>query len=174
MRLSPAASLLTFAFFLALTGAGFAPKAEALANCSAQPAPGVDWSRCVFGEVAYEEADLSGARLVGARLKHSAFPGSNFTEVEARGAKFVSSDLKGARFDKADLTDADMTKADLQGASFKGTKLRRTRLFRANLKGADFTDANLDQTDFLHADLTGATWTDGKHVCGEGSIGRCK
>jgi uncharacterized protein YjbI with pentapeptide repeats len=67
-----------------------------------------------------------------------------------------------------------MTKADLQGASFKGTKLRRTRLFRANLKGADFTDANLDQTDFLHADLTGATWTDGKHVCGEGSIGRCK
>jgi len=157
-----------------LLSAGSMEPASAFANCSASPEPGVDWTRCVMGDISYENVDLSGAKLVSARLGRSDFDHSNFTNVKARNVNLVSSSLKQAIFDGADLQDADMTRADLGGASFKGARLLRTRFYRANLKGADFTGADLDETDLLHADLTGARWTDGEKICAEGSIGRCR
>lgn len=157
---------------LLLAATGLSP-AAAFTNCSDSPAPGVNWTRCVLGDVAYENVNMTGAQLISARLERSSFDGSNFTDARARSVKLVSASLKNTVFDRADLQDADLTRADLEGASFKDARLRRTRLYRANLRGADFSGATLEGAELLHADLTGARWTDGERICAEGSIGRC-
>lgn len=148
--------------------------ALAFADCSAVPAPGVDWSRCFLEESNFTDSDLTNAKLVDTRLQRADLSRTIFDGVDARDAKFVDAELAGASFIGANLRKADMTKANLEGANLSESNLRRTRLFRANLRGANFTGALLDQTDLLNADLSGATWTDGERVCAEGSIGRCK
>lgn len=148
--------------------------AHAFADCSAPPAPGVDWSRCFHEESVFVQEDLSGAQLVDARFQRANLEGTNLSDANAQGAKFVSAILTNTNFEKANLREADFTRAVLQGANLSNTNLRRTRFFRANLRGANLSGARLDQTDLLNADISGATWTDGARICAEGSIGRCK
>jgi uncharacterized protein YjbI with pentapeptide repeats len=152
----------------------FPSAAFAFADCSAVPAPGVDWSRCFLEESNFTDGDLTNAVLVDTRFQRADLSRTLFDGADIRDAKFVDADLVGASFIGANLRKADMTKANLEGANLSQANLRRTRLFRANLRGANFTGARLDQTDLHNADLSGATWTDGERVCAEGSIGRCK
>lgn len=151
-----------------------APVSEALADCTDPPAPGVNWRRCVFDRLEFNNVDLSGAELRDASFYRSDLSGSIFEKVKAFRAKFVNAVLTGASFPEADLREADMTKANLSEADLATADLRRARLFGANLRGADLSGAKLEGADLSGADLTGATWTNGNHVCREGSIGRCQ
>ena len=143
------------------------------AACTDPARPGADWSRCYFEERDLSGVDLSGARLRDARFNRAQLSGSDLTGIDGHRAKFITSRLLGVRFDDARLTEVDFTKADLTGASFRGADMRRSRLFRAILRNVDLTDALMTGADLLKADLSGATWTDGSTVCAEGSIGQC-
>jgi len=147
---------------------------EVLAQCTAFPAPGVEWRRCL-----HDGDDFAGADLTGADLRDSSFRRANFddailAEIRARRAHFTSASMVRVDLSGADLTLAEFTSADLTDASFVGATLRRTSFINATLRGANFTDADTLEADFARADFSGATWIDGTTVCAEGSIGGCR
>src|SRR3569623_864120 len=82
------------------------PPPEQSVDCSAKPAPNVNWSDCV----------LTGVNLAGADL-----PGATLTVANLRGAQ-----LSHAHFDKADLSYADLTGAELAGVELRDAKLGNT------------------------------------------------
>lgn len=165
---SPPALILALAFIV------LGPVSEALAACTDPPAPEVNWRRCVFDRMNFEDVDLTGAQLRDTSFFRAEMRGSRLEGVRAFRAKFVNAILIGAAFPEADLREADFTKADLSEADLTTADLRRARLFDAVLRGANLTGAKLQGADLARADFSGATWTDGTRVCAEGSIGRCK
>ncbi|MEQ9245210.1 MAG: pentapeptide repeat-containing protein, partial [Nitratireductor sp.] len=81
--------------------------ALAFADCSAVPAPGVDWSRCFLEESTFIDSDLTDAKLVDTRLQRADLSRTIFNGVDARDAKFVGAELSGASFVGANLRKAD-------------------------------------------------------------------
>jgi uncharacterized protein YjbI with pentapeptide repeats len=159
---------------LALVALFLLAAGPAFAACTAPPAPGVEWRRCLLDGRDMAGADLTGAILRDVSMGRAKLTGVNFTRVDGPDSRFVSSDLTGADFTEAVLRSADFTRATLRGAKFLRTDLRRARLFRADLTGADLTGAELDGADFAGAILEGVRWTDGQKLCGTGSVGTCQ
>jgi uncharacterized protein YjbI with pentapeptide repeats len=147
---------------------------EALAECTAFPAPGVEWRRCLHDGDNLSETDLTGADLRDSSFRRTVFDDAILAGIRARRARFTSASMVRVDLTGADLTLAEFTSADLTEASFVGATLRRTRFVNATLRGADFTDAETLEADFARADLSGAIWTDGRTLCAEGSIGSCR
>jgi hypothetical protein len=138
-------------------------QSTAQADCSAMPAPAVNWSYCHLQGKKLNRADLSNADLSNARLQ---------------GADLQAAILISAKLDYAELTDAEMGFADLSGSSLRGTILVKANLSGANLEGADLAYADLQGANLAGARLTGANltkayWLDGR-VCGVGSLGKCE
>ncbi|TDH64689.1 pentapeptide repeat-containing protein [Dankookia rubra] len=144
------------------------------AQCAAQPAPGIDWRRCLLEARDLRNVDLTGAVLRDASLSNSDLRGATLRGVVGYTARFVAADLRGADLTEAELLRADMTRANLSGARLVGADLRRIRFFRADLRGADLTAARLEGADLLHAQLEGARWIDGTRLCAAGSVGACR
>jgi uncharacterized protein YjbI with pentapeptide repeats len=145
----------------------------AYADCTDPPGPNVNWQRCRMDGLSLVEVDLSGARLRDVSFFRSDLTGANLSKVSGYRAKFVNAELAGADLSDGGFEGADFTKANLTDASLAGADLRRARLYRTELGGADLTAAKLGGADLTSANLSGALWTDGKHICAEGSIGRC-
>jgi hypothetical protein len=103
-----------------------------------------EWNR---RQLADEEIpDLSGAKLVNAKLSNAILYRSNLS-----GADLSAAHLYRANFGKAKLSDATLHGADLRQAY-----LREANLSRANLSGADLSGADLSGADLREADLSGA------------------
>lgn len=103
-----------------------------------------------------EECDLSGRILTGARMTHSNFSRSDFSN-----AVLTRADASHSEFHGADFTQADLTRARLIDASCPQARFERARLAQADARGADFTRANfagadLTRMNFEDADLSGA------------------
>jgi uncharacterized protein YjbI with pentapeptide repeats len=96
----------------------------------------------------FPDADLSGANLDGARLRHAKFNRVNFT-----CASLVKADLGLAELNEANFTSAQMSRADLSGA-----KLNKAILTAATLAEADLSNTVIEYTDFSQAWLRGATF----------------
>ncbi len=164
-RFPLAATLVLIALFALAIGYGFylgRPVAEDEPDCTAAPAPGVNWRNCRLDGLRAESADLQGARIGNAMLRGARLSGALFNGVDLRYADLGGADLsyaefRNARMKGAGLRGADLTNADLTGAD----------LSYANLEGARLGGAVLDQ-----ARLDNAIWIDGS-VCRAGSVGRC-
>lgn len=103
-----------------------------------------------------EECDLSGRILAGARMTHSNFSRSDFSN-----AVLTRADASHSEFTGADFTQADLTRARLVDASCPRARFERARLAHSNARGADFTrasfaHADVTQMNFEDADLSGA------------------
>ena len=149
------------------------PVSAHAADCTAIPAPKVDWQRCYV-----DERDLSGHDLSHSRLRETSFQrtklrGTILNGVDAYRSRFVSADLTKAQLDGGIFVEADFTRANLSGATRLGADLSRARFFHALLRGADLTGAKLTGAEFTNADLSGARWIDGNRICAEGSDGQC-
>ncbi len=132
-------------------------------DCTAAPAPGVDWSYCLLTALAFEEgADLAGLRAIHASLRDAEIVGGNLA-----GAKLVHADLAGINLRGANLAEADLEGADLRGACLHDADLRD-----ANLRNTDLRDADLDGARLDGAILDGAAWAAGEW-CRDGSVGEC-
>lgn len=101
--------------------------------------------RITLQKAVEENADLSGANLIGQLL----------FECNLNGAR-----LAGANLNDADLTRSTLEAADLTDAECFQTHFDYTSLNSATLKRADLTEAFLVETDLRYANLTGAIVTD--------------
>lgn len=131
-------------------------------DCSAQPAPGVNWSYCLMQGRSLRRQNLSHAEL---------------TNINFQGADLQGADLSNANLDYADLSGANLGFVNLRGASLRGAILVNVNLSGAEATGADLAyanlqGANLSGTRLEGANLTKAYWTDGR-TCAVGSLGQC-
>ncbi len=132
-------------------------------DCSAAPAPGVNWSNCQLQGMRLEGADLNGAYI--------------------RNANIAGSDLRGASLEGADLAYSNISLSHLQRANLRGVNMVGANLQGSKLNGANLSEADLSYVDFLAAELSGANlqgarldhavWVD-KRVCAVGSVGECR
>src|SRR3569623_1646912 len=74
------------------------PPPEQLVDCSAEPAPSVNWSDCVLTGVNLAGADLTGAKLYSANMT-----GANFRGAHLAGGNLSYSPLSLGIFENADL-----------------------------------------------------------------------
>lgn len=112
----------------------------------------------------WNELDVSGARLLFAKLRGACLAGADLSNATLVRADFMSSKLTDAKlamsnlsladFTGADLSDADLSNCDLRAACFNGAILESS-----SLAGADLSGATLDGTRFIGADLHGAKLT---------------
>ncbi|WP_099900550.1 pentapeptide repeat-containing protein, partial [Methylobacterium frigidaeris] len=133
---------------------------------------GTDLSGANLEQSWFLKADLSGAKLVGARMfgitaREANLSGADLSRSvpigDFRGAIMsgaILADLKGG----ADIKNQSMglmrtvfVSVNLSGANLRGADLGRARLDFADLRGADLTGAVLMGADLSGADLTGAT-----------------
>jgi len=97
-----------------------------------------------------EECDLSGRILTGARMTHSNFSRSDFSN-----AVLTRADASHSEFEGADFTQADLSRIRLIDASCPHASFERARMAQANGRGANFTRAS-----FSHADVTEMNFDD--------------
>lgn len=156
--------VLAFIGLLAVIFIVFTPDVlDTHADCSAPPAPQVNWINCRLPALEAEQADLRGARasnmdLTGARLV---------------GANLIGSDLAYTTLNLADLRHADLSNARMTGAGLRATDLRGARLAGADLSYADLREARLEGTVLSETRFDNAIWVDGR-VCKAGSVGQCR
>jgi uncharacterized protein YjbI with pentapeptide repeats len=106
----------------------------------------------------FDQADLSGSRLIGSRFTHGSLRDTDLRRVNANNADFSQTDLVGANleygsfegccFDQAILTGAKITGADFNNVTFKGAVLRGLDLTAANFSGAFIEGAFISYEDF--------------------------
>ena len=79
----------------------------------------------------FQEADLSGVRMVGANLRGADLQGVRFREYQADYDVVWS----------ADLTNADLTDSNLVGASFNRAIVTGAKFHHVRLSGSEFSAA---------------------------------
>jgi len=133
-----------------------------LADCSATPQPGINWSGCNKQGERLRNQNLDGANLRSARLQNSDFSAASLRHADLAYADLSQSILISARLQQSNLVGANLRRANLRDANLKGADLSY-----AELEGAQLQGANLKQTTLDHA-----IWVNGK-TCLSGSVGGC-
>jgi len=135
---------------------------ENLTDCSAAPAPAVNWNSCNKRNLAAENTNLEG--LVAANVV--------LNQARMSGSSFKNASLLYAHLENADLAYADFTAASLKGSNLHSADLTNAILTDADLRYADLTAATLGGAQINGARLEGAIWINGK-PCKAGSVGKC-
>src|SRR5436190_11992880 len=86
----------------------------ALAECSDDPGPGVDWSECQKSKLMFGSADLSNGDFVQ--------------------TTFTATDLSGANLAGSDLSLAELSNASLAGAHLNGSVLQKAVATRSTFE----------------------------------------
>jgi Pentapeptide repeats (8 copies) len=128
------------------------------ADCTAAPAPFVNWQGC----------DKTGANLGGANLRSADLRTAMLTRSNLHGA-----DLSYGRLDGASLLDAILSAANLNSAVLAGANLSKARLDGSDLRYADLSGASIEGAVLDFAWLDHATWLDGR-ICAAESRGQCR
>lgn len=133
-----------------------------LPDCTASPAPGINWNSCNKRGLRAENANLDGITATNVVLSKAVLTGGSFKQ----------SVLRYAQFEDADLAYADFTEASLKGANLHNTDLTNAILIGADLRYADLGEARLGGAQLENARFDGAIWVDGR-PCQAGSVGEC-
>jgi hypothetical protein len=131
-------------------------------DCTASPAPGINWRNCRLDGLQAETSDLSGALVNNAVLRGAKLSGSRISD----------GDLQYVDFSGSDLSYADLSNSLLKGAGLRKTDLSYADLTNADLSFADLSGANLGGAMLAGTILENAIWTDGSR-CAPGSVGHC-
>ena len=142
-------------------------------DCSADPAPHVNFKGCDLRKVDFSNADLTGANLFRVRSGsitgdatlpdsfslingYLVGPMANLTGADLHGQDLSSISLKRAIFNGANLAHADLSGSVVEYATFSGTDLTSASLNGAKAARSQFMNANLTRTDLSGADMTAA------------------
>ncbi|MFF3915708.1 pentapeptide repeat-containing protein [Streptomyces sp. NPDC001852] len=103
--------------------------------------------------------ELAGAHLSGARLSYANLTLANFNEADLRGIELLGAKCAKVSFRRANLQGANLSTALLADADFTGANLTGANLSGADLKNATFLGAGLTGANLMFADLTAADFT---------------
>ena len=146
-------------FSIALPG-----PASAKPDCSADAAPGVDWTDCDKKIIVLSGSDFNGATLVG----------TDFTSTDLRDSNLLAANFEKATLVRASLAGSDggrreirpdrglphqLQRMSAQGATFASAEMQRSNFTDAKLVNVDFTKAELGRAEFADADITGAKFS---------------
>ncbi|MEU6570014.1 pentapeptide repeat-containing protein [Streptomyces parvulus] len=112
-----------------------------------------------------EEAQLQGARMIGAQLngaqlRNAALTGADLREAEMYLIKLTGADLSEARLDDANLTHGTLQRAQFVGATLRSAYLQDAKAMQVNFTRADLTSARLHRARLGLARFDHATLTD--------------
>lgn len=156
--------VLAFGAALIVLGFVYGPRpADNEPDCTAVPAPGVNWRNCrLIGLNAIRE------NLDAAQMNNAALGGANLFASTLRRA-----DMRYVDLSLANLSYTDLSEANLKGAGLQNADLTEANLTNANLSYANLSGAKLDGVQLKGSKLDHAIWSDG-HKCMAGSVGKCK
>lgn len=123
-----------------------APDVQAVINVLGRRPRATDALRLYLSRVDLRSANMNGADLTDAVIRHSNLARAWLVDARLDSAELQRSDLRQARAVRASLVKANLREAHLEGANLRGADLRE-----ADLRGADMRARHLDQ-----ATLTGA------------------
>ncbi|MFV1982359.1 MAG: pentapeptide repeat-containing protein [Thiohalomonadales bacterium] len=134
-----------------------------VANCSATPAPGVNWTHCQKVGLQLSNVDMSNSLISSASLT-----GANLLNVNFSNADFSYTELSISR-----LKNVDYSHAIMVGAILRNSDLINVNFSNSDLRYLNLTGSILKNTNFSEANLSNAIWIDGRK-CANNSIGICK
>jgi len=135
--------------------------ASAKPDCSADAAPGVDWTDCDKKIIVLSGSDFGAATLVGTDFTSTDLRDSNFMTANLEKAALVRASLagshaEGAKFDRIEAYRTNFSGINAKGATFSSAEMQRSNFANAVLVGVNFTKADLARADFTGADISGA------------------
>ena len=136
------------------------PGIASAADCSASPAPGVNWTECVKKLIILSGSDLNGATLFDVDFTSTDLRNTNLMAADLEKATLVRASLagsnaEGAKFDRIEAYRTNFSGMRAQGATFASAEMQRSNFTDAVLVDVDFTKAELGRADFTGADITG-------------------
>jgi len=134
-----------------------------VANCSAKPAPNVNWTNCQkvglrLSNIDMNNALVSSASLTGVKLTNVDFSDANFSYTELSISK---------------ISNVNFSNAKLVGAIIRNSVLINVNFHKSDLQYINLTGSTLRNANFSNANLSNAIWIDGRK-CGLNSIGVCR
>ena len=133
-------------------------------DCSADPAPYVNFKGCDLRKVDFSNADLTGANLSGTNLKGADLDGADLTRANlfrVRSGSITGDATLPGSFSLINgyLVGpmAILTGADLHGQDLSSISLKRTIFTGANLAHADLSGSVVEYATFSGTDLTSAS-----------------
>lgn len=129
------------------------------------------FKRCVFDNVDFTRADLTGALFNKCIFKSCKFDdvqaeGSRFTRCAFNTVSFVRALIKNGLFNNGRYDDVDFTKSFADGVIFDESYFKKGQFMDASLIGSSFKNCHLKNavftkskapgTDFTMANMTGA------------------
>ena len=125
---------------------------------------GLDLKNAIFdranlGNTSFNDAKLSGARLVLSNLTGTDLSGIDFSNSNLAGTDLSKNDLTNTVLRGTNLSDSNLSGQDLSDKDLTDTILRGVNLSNANLgnldfSGRDLSDSNLSGQDLSDKDLT--------------------
>ncbi len=157
-------------------------------DCSAAPAPGVNWDGCDKSGLTFYGVDLRGASLVGtdfsdatiglsdlrdADMSGALFSGAEIYSTDFSGSTLAGAALDGAAMDAVILDATDMSQANLSGLVATFVSMQRSSLSGANMSGVSFTASFLNYAAMNDVTASGAnfysTFLRGANLTGAGA-----
>lgn len=128
-------------------------------DLSGREATVVEVEQCRF-----QDADLTGTRLVRSGLRDCWFERSNLANLQAEQCSLVRgrlsvSRLTGLHWLDGSLREVLVSECRADQTVFRFTSFRQVRFERCNLTRADFQNADLGGAEFVDCDLTGAQFS---------------
>lgn len=139
------------------------PDVASAGDCSANPAPGVNWQDCRKRNLILEGSDFTSANLSDADfsssdLRQTKLEKTDLSKAALARAMFDSSSAQGANFEKALGYRTSFKNTQLAGARFSKAEMQRADFSGAVLTDADFASSELGRADFSDADINGTTF----------------
>ncbi|MCP3969446.1 MAG: pentapeptide repeat-containing protein [Rhodobacteraceae bacterium] len=103
--------------------------------------------------------NLSVTQMQGAKLIGAQMQGADLSVTQMQGAKLIRAQMQGANLFGARMQGAYLGGAQMQGASLSGAQMQGANLFEARMQGANLIRAQMQGANLFEAQMQGADLT---------------
>jgi len=132
---------------------------SALAGCSDNAEPGVNWENCqkrsvIMSGVDLTDANMSRADMEVSDLRNAILNGTNFTKTILLRAALSGSTAKDTNFEGIIASRVDFRSTTVENANFQKSEISRADFSGSTLTDVNFSKAELPRVNFKESTLT--------------------